>query len=147
MSNDIDIQLFREKSQTYMVCYDDKCPKANQCLRRTVAAYVPEEQLNVRCVNPNYREIPDGQCPAFKPTEKVRMAVGMMHLLDDVPYETACHIKRNLISQLTRKRFYAYRKGALPIPPDVQQLIVDTFAANGHPEPPQFDGYTEDYLW
>ena len=145
--NNNDEQFFKEKAANNMVCFNDTCPKATLCLRRHIASYVPTDQLSIKCVNPANHKITKGECPVFISKEKVKMAVGMMHLLDRVPYDTASYIKRNLIAELTRKRFYAYRKGAEPIPPKVRQRIAEVFLENGCSQTPQFDSFTEEYEW
>ena len=140
-----DEKIFRERAAGYMVCYSHVCTKQAVCLRRKLAGYIPETQENNLSVNLNYKDVETAQCPLFKNAEKVPMAVGMIHLLDTVPYDTARHIKRHLITELGRKRFYAYRNGSQPIPPHVQQRIADVFRENGYGEAPLFDAYTEDY--
>ena len=74
-------------------------------------------------------------------------AVGMMHLLDNIPHAHARIIKSRLIDLFSRTRFYQYRNGTRPIPPEDMQLIADICKEAGWTGEIRYDGYEEDYLW
>jgi hypothetical protein len=87
------------------------------------------------------------QCTLYQKDEVVTYAVGMMHIFDAVPYPIARVVKKRLIALFSRKRFYEYRNGTRPIPPQHQQQIARIFNEEGWDGEIRYDDWKEDYLW
>ena len=142
-----DEKIFSEKARTYTVCLSETCSHRDHCLRRQVADAAPTGQRLFSCVNPRFNGAGSDDCPLYRSAEKVRMARGMMHLFDELPYAAAKSIRKQLIGHFSRKPFYDMRKGARLITPDVQQYIADVMQRHGISSAPRFDSFEEDYWW
>ena len=68
-------------------CLNATCPRSQNCLRRTAALQDTDEHLFLKVVNPLRYPKEGEECELFRSTDKVRMAWGVTHLLDNVPYK------------------------------------------------------------
>jgi hypothetical protein len=140
-------EIFRKKAETYVVCYSTTCPLREHCLRSILSRYTPENDHLVKSINMNNPLMQHDDCPQYRSDEPRRMPVGLMKLYYDMPSRIERKIRGHLIAALSRKRYYEYRNGTRPIPPDVEKHIRHTLRANGWTQPPVFDGYADEYLW
>ena len=140
-------QIFREKAQTYAVCFNEHCPRRETCLRWILREYLPKDAVTLRCVNPAYAQAESGQCPMYRDSEPRRMPYGILSVYHDMPGWMERSIKSRLISQFSRKRYYEYHNGTRPMTPEVEQYVRQVISASGWKDEPQFMGYTEEYLW
>lgn len=142
-----DNELFAKHAQSYLLCYNDKCPTRKQCLRWIIKDHTPEDMPVVSIVNPRYAKTTDNECPYFKSNKKQKMAVGMTLFFDEMPRKTEQSVRNALINDLGRTKFFTYRRGAIPIPPAIQEHIRAVCEACGWDKKPVYDGFTEEYEW
>ena len=140
-------EILREKSEHYLLCYVNECSRHETCLRWLVGQQSKKEAIVTESVNPMNPEVREGKCPMYRENTTASYAIGMMHFFDQMTGQTERSIKNALIHLFSRKRFYEYRNGTRPIPPEVQKTISKVCLANGWTNEPQYDGWTEDYNW
>lgn len=87
----------------YAHCFNDKCKKAEECLRHQITYHIPEDIRTIIVLNPVITS-PKGECKEFIPCVPQKNAVGITHLLDNLPYSTARDIKNELILHITERR-------------------------------------------
>ena len=129
----------------YVHCFIDSCPRAGECLRRLTARNAPATVETVRCVNPAAVPADKARCPYYRTTQKITLAWGVKHLLDDLPYNTALSVNhdiRRLWAHTSYQRMARYER---PITPDLQKQIVRILTRHGITAPPQYDYTTEEY--
>ena len=140
-------KLFAEKARNYVVCMVSDCALSDHCLRHRLSQYVPTSKHLVTCINPRWEKRRADQCSQYRDDRKVRMAVGMMHMLDRLPALVVLPVRKALIAQFSRTGYYAMRKGERLITPADQELITEVFRSHGIDEAPQYDGFVDDYWW
>ena len=136
--------LKKRIEQGFIPCYTSGCPRREHCLRWQGREFINPRQLAVTCVNPS---IDGNACPMYRSDEKVRMAIGFRHLLDQLPHQTGKALMQNLISVCNRTYAYMHRNGSRPIPPSLQQHITDFCHSHGWQGSVDFDAYEEQYGW
>lgn len=142
-----DEQLFREKAEHYIVCYNDACQRHEHCLRHLVAPYVAETVRVKECVNPTNAEVRAGCCPFFKSDAPMKMGRGFTHLYDNMPKKMGTVIRKELDATLGHNAYYKYRNGKLPVTPDIYERIAEVCRNNGWTEPPVFDTEVDELNW
>ena len=78
-------QIFKEKADTYSVCYSTVCPLREHCLHCILSAYTPQDRMLVQSVNLNNPEMQREGCPWFRNDEPIRMPVGLSTMYYDMP--------------------------------------------------------------
>ena len=141
------VNQLKQKANHYLPCFINECKRHNSCLHWLITPYVSGDTLNVMSVNPRNPEVNSNHCPFYRENKIVKNAKGMNHLLDEIPYNDAKAIKRELIRVFSRKRFYEYRNGTRPIPPKDQQHIARIFHEEGWDGEIRYDDWKEDYQW
>ena len=106
----------------------------------------PDTQWSVSIVNPG-RINPEGDCRGFMADTPVQYAVGMDHLLDRIPYQTAKNIKQRLLSTYGKNKFYQFKRRERLFSPEDQRYIRQVFLSNGVEEEPAFDSWQTGYQW
>ncbi len=92
-------------------CLNATCPRSQNCLRRTAALQDTDEHLFLKVVNPLRYPKEGEECELFRSTDKVRMAWGVTHLLDNVPYKEGSLLRNMIINHLGRSQYYrCFRK-------------------------------------
>lgn len=81
-------------------CLNATCPRSQNCLRRTAALQDTDEHLFLKVVNPLRYPKEGEECKLFRSTDKVRMAWGVTHLLDNVPYKEGSLLRNMIINHL-----------------------------------------------
>lgn len=128
-------------------CFDSRCTCADKCLRHFLGEHIPAERDYVTTVNPLKVGKSEKSCPFFRPKKIVRLAVGMIHLYDNLNYRDAVAVKREISHTLGRGIYYRIRNGERPIQPGEQDYIRRVFRKHGITTEPVFDGYKEEYEW
>lgn len=75
------------------------------------------------------------------------MAVGMLHLYDNLNYRDALVVRREIYLHFGRGTYYRIRNGERMIAPDEQNFIKQVFRKHGITSDPVFDGYEDAYEW
>ena len=97
---------YSEVPATFLHCLNKQCKHSAKCIRYLVTAYVPDNYPVISTVNPNYFSSHKESCPYFMADKKKRFALGITHLLDNVPHKEALGIKRELMAELNRTTYY-----------------------------------------
>jgi len=129
------------------VCYNNQCPRREQCLRWLANGHANEKPLVLSVVNIQNAEVNSGNCPLFAADKTVTVWRGMTRFYHDMPHHTELAIKEHLIRNLTRTRYYKLRKGELPINATLRADIERVCRQHGWTEPLVFDSTGEEYLW
>ena len=119
--------IFRQKAETYTVCFSSTCPNREHCLRSLLSAYTPHDKLVCTSINLNHPKTQQADCPMYRNDQTV--------------------LKKHLIATYGRKRYYEYRNGTRAITPEVEQYIRDTFLRFGWTAELHFDGFVDEYQW
>lgn len=85
----------------YSRCFNNQCPKADNCLHRLAALRDTPEYPSIRIINPLCIPEDSSQCAYFQSTQKIHVAWGISHLLDEVPYKNLQPLKSQLIAHFT----------------------------------------------
>ena len=86
-------------------------------------------------------------CPHFQNAEKIHVAWGISHLLDNVPYKDGTNIKQQLIGHFGKTLYYRFYREERFLSPAEQNYIRQLFRRKGITEEPVFDSYTDEYNW
>ena len=128
-------------------CLNATCPRSQNCLRRTAALQDTDEHLFLKVVNPLRYPKEGEECELFRSTDKVRMAWGVTHLLDNVPHKEGSLLRNMIINHLGRSQYYRCFRKERPFSPQDQQTIRLLFRQRGISEEPSFDYYTNEFNW
>lgn len=126
--------------------FNENCKNANRCLRHQIVRFIPDTLWAVSIVNPA-RTSPTGKCAAFMADTPVQYAVGMDHLLDQIPYLEAKRIKQRLLMTYGKNKFYQFKRKERTFSPEDQQYIRQVFRAYGVEDEPVFDAWQSGYRW
>lgn len=143
MEKDFDYNLV---PYDFMHCTHSSCVRANDCLRYRAMQYVTSDQVSLSILNP-IRIISDKGCDYFFEDKKTQFALGITHLLDNLPYNKAVEIKHELYSYFQRSTYYRIRNRERFIKPAEQNYIRQLFLRKGINQEPVFDSYVEQYEW
>ena len=83
----------------------------------------------------------------FKADKEKRYALGITHLLDDLPHNKAIAIKRAMNANFSKGTLYRIQKKERSITPAEQNIIRHIFIQYGIHADPLFDEYIEQYDW
>lgn len=108
-------------------CLNEKCKQANSCLRRLALLQTTPETHYFSIVNLASVSQDAAKCPFFVSSRKLRMAWGMKHLLDNVPYKTAYSLRYNLLAYYGKSHYYCCFRGECYITPTEQAYIRNLF--------------------
>ena len=86
--------IFRQKAETYTVCFSSTCPNREHCLRSLLRAYTPHDKLVCTSINLNHPMTQQTDCPMYRNDQTVRMAQGFMDIFYDVPGHLEVSIKK-----------------------------------------------------
>lgn len=128
-------------------CFNHKCSNSKICLRALAAKECESGKYFINTVNPAFYPEEEDSCPYLIKNEKVRIAWGITHLFDSVPYKKASELRRRLISHFNKSHYYRIYRKELPLTPSDQQYINLLFKQEGIKEAPSFDSYSETYNW
>ncbi|WP_293664836.1 DUF6078 family protein [uncultured Parabacteroides sp.] len=127
-------------------CFNSGCKHSGNCLRYQITSYIPKECWSVRVINPA-QTVPDGDCPGFMSSQKLKYAYGMSHLLDDLPYRKAKEVRAVMREHYGKTYFYRLKRMERCFTPEDQQYVGSLFQRFGIEREPTFDRYEEEYNW
>ena len=85
----------------YTLCFNDRCPKGENCLRRMLARHNVPECKRISVVNPLCNP-PEGEaCEFFRSDRKLQIAWGFSKLYNDMPARIATAIHADWKADLT----------------------------------------------
>ena len=100
------------------------------------------EAININHVAGNEKE-----CSYFSAYTLTTFALGISHILDDVPHKKAMAIQNSLKSLMGKSMYYRIRNKQRRLHPLEQKQIADVFLEHGIKTKINFDEYIEDYDW
>lgn len=128
-------------------CFNNQCPKGEKCLHHLAAMHSNSQYPTISIVNPNCIPEDMNACPFYHSTQKIRVAWGVKHLLDNVPHKDAIALKDLMLSYFGRGLYYRFYRKEKYLAPEQQEYIRRIFRQKGIAEEPIFDSYTEEYKW
>ena len=127
----------------YMLCFNDKCALADECLHRLAARSGRQKDEVVTAVNPVRNS--GKSCRYFKPNKVATMAYGMKGSFHEVKADHIASLRNVLIHHFGRGSYYLRRNGLRPITPEEQQFISSIFSNYGYET--KFDRMEEETEW
>ncbi len=131
----------------YAHCFNTHCVKGEKCLRHLVALHSTNKYSTLSVVNPNSIPKDTNDCPFFRPIRKIKIAWGVIHLLDEVPYKDTSFIKERMLNYFGRSLYYRFYRKEHSINPEQQEFIRQLFRQKGITKEPVFEYYTDEYEW
>lgn len=128
-------------------CFKKQCPRGEKCLHHLAAMHSTNQYPTLSVVNPNCIPEDMNTCPFYHSVQKIRIAWGVRHLLEKVPYKDAVSLKNLMLSHFGRGMYYRFHRKEKGIAPEQQEYIRRIFRQKGIMEEPAFDSYTEEYKW
>ena len=140
-------KIFREKAQSFYMCFIDDCPLHGQCLKWLIGQYADTNYQYLLSVNPRNPQVGGENCVLFQPDKRVKMKRGMTRFYHDMPGHLERSIRSALISAFGRRHYFEMRRGDRLITPDQLNTIINTCHRFGWTAPLIFDGEDEDWIW
>ena len=127
----------------YLLCFNDECALADNCLHRLAARSGRQKDSIVTVVNPMqcYGE----NCPYFKENRIVTIAYGMVDSFHEVKADHIASLRGTLIDHFGRGSYYLRRNGLRGITPEEQQYIFGVFRSYGYEV--KFDRTEKETQW
>lgn len=138
---------YNDIPKTFLYCSHKQCPRHNKCLRYQAMLCIPQDIPSYATVNPCHIAGNENNCNYFKPCETSRFALGMDHLLDNIPYSMAVTIRKELYSLMGRSMYYRIRNKERLLHPVEQEQIAEIFLKHGITSKLEFDKYIDKYDW
>lgn len=139
--------IFRQKADHYLICFNDLCPRREQCLRWLAGCHIDPQLVSTVSVNLRNRQVSGEQCNLFRPKMKVAMKRGLTLFYVNMTGSQERMIRRQLIDIFNRKVYYQLRNGRRLINPEQQQVIEQVCRSHGWNGPFQYDGEELEYNW
>lgn len=127
----------------YLLCFNDECALADECLHRLAARSGRQKNELVTAVNPARSS--GESCRYYKPNKVVTMAYGMIDSFHEVKADHIASLRNTLINHFGRGSYYLRRNGLRAITPDEQQYIGSIFRQYGYET--KFDRMEEETGW
>lgn len=138
---------FNEKLARYILCLNNQCTQAENCLRHNLMQYNTKQISHVSVVNPLCYPEKGKECPFFRTDKKIRVAWGFKHLYDDMPARVSRAVHSNLEGIFKHSPYYRYRNQQLGLSPQQLEIICQVCRRHGWKGEVKFDRYTEEYDW
>lgn len=127
----------------YLLCFNDECELANECLHRLAARSGRQTDDVVTAVNPV--RYSGKSCRYYKPNKVSTMAYGMIDSFHEVKADHIASLRNALINHFGRGSYYLRRNGLRPITPKEQRYISRIFSHYGYEA--KFDRIEEETEW
>ena len=141
---------WNDVSKLTALCASQACPVREGCLRYQGWLALPQEKTQWLFVSPSQAaQAGEEGCPMFASAAPVRMAVGFAKAMRRMPAGNVRQCVNDLALALGvgQRLVYKMRKGNRALTPEEQTLVARVLAEHGAPQPVEFDGYEERYLW
>lgn len=131
----------------YMLCQNDTCKNASNCLRNLCYKQIPHDKKAIIVLNPSSYPAENDACTEFRSAEKIKIAWGIQNLFDNLLLSKAKAIKGEMLRYFGKTKYYRFYREELPILPADQNSIQTIFKKNGVETEPCFSRFTEDFDW
>lgn len=133
----------------YVLCPNEACPRAGQCLRQALFNGVPASCKYIRILSPAAaRQAAGPQCPHFRALETRRFAQGIDALLAQLrtfPYDDAVWLKRKVYEYFGKNKYYDIKNRIRLVTPEEQEEVVSIFRRRGITALPVYDEYIDKF--
>ena len=131
----------------FMYCANGNCLQQNNCLRKLALQAIPTDRLIINTFNPAAYPKEGTNCVHFKENTLQRFALGITHLLDNLPHASALEVRTRLISYFGKNMYYRMKRKERYIAPREQMAIAKMFKNCGITENAIFDEYFNLFDW
>ena len=139
--------ILPEKSADYPVCFRNDCPLAMKCLRHIALQELADDKPFIKIVNPSLQKDLTKGCPCYRSNEKVKVAYGISHIYDNVPFAKKESLMHRIQGFFNKSTYYRIYRKERPMWPKDQEAIQRIFNNFGVTEPVVFDQYYEVINW
>lgn len=123
------------------------CEKAGCCLHALALPYANAKDSRITVYNPAFVAA-QPQCPYYLKNEKVRVAYGMMTMMDRMPAALQKDFIHAMKELFERRHYFSLRRGSIYITPDEQAKIRQVLERLFGPKHSyDFDRYGDAVLW
>ena len=135
---------FRDVPTDYQLCFNERCPKRDDCIRFLAGQHLPDTLMSGPAVYPN--ALTDDICPYFKQTRIIHGAWGFRNLYKGVAKADVQVLKAKIVDYLGGPvASYDYQHGEKLLTPDQQNCIQGFFNELGYTQDIVFEGYSSIY--
>lgn len=130
----------------YAVCEHVDCPVASTCLHQIAYGILLEKEKYLRLINPGLCT-KDGACTFYRDCKPVTYARGFTNFQRRMYPAQYQHFMTALIGKFGRNPYFERRRGATPLPPAEQHIVLNALKDAGVNEDMRFDKYEEHINW
>ncbi len=138
---------YKDVPKKYLYCTHKQCPRRNKCLRYQVTLCIPQATLCYTTVNPKHIAGNEDNCTFYQSYQTTHFALGISHLLDNIPHPVAVAIHKDMYSLMGRNMYYRIRNKERMLHPKEQEQIAAIFRKHGVESIPEFDEYIDKFAW
>lgn len=139
-------KLFTTAPKDYPVCVHAQCPRAGECLHCIAFEKLRADNEYMRLLNPDHCTA-DDSCQNFSCHKPVRYARGFTGFQRKMYPQQYDRFMTALILHFGRNPYYDRRRGVIAMPPDEQELVLQTLKKVGVTEELAFDRYEDAINW
>ncbi|MBQ8656213.1 MAG: hypothetical protein IJ527_04040 [Prevotella sp.] len=135
---------FKDVPSGWVLCYVDKCPLKERCMRYFAGQHVPPTKVLAKTVLPTV--LLEERCRFFKEKRVVKAVRGWGDFFTTVRRDHYHEMLGEMIAYLRSETYYyRYKNGKYLLMPEQQQWIADLFARYGYPDVVHFDNFVYTY--
>ena len=139
-------KTYRDLPPNYSVCEQSDCPMAATCLHQLAYVRLIETERFLHLINPRQCS-KDNNCEYYRNNAPVQFARGFTNFQQKMFPAQYDKFMRRLIGHFGRNPYFERRRGAYPLPPDEQQIIIQALQEAGVTEELKFDSYEDLINW
>lgn len=132
--------------KNYSVCVHSQCTKAEECLHRIAFEKFRATKKHMRLINPDFCTA-DDSCAYYHYGKPVRFARGFTNFQQRMYPKQYDKFKDALVMHFGRNQYFERRRGVMALPPEEQELILQTLKNVGVTEKMEFDHYEDAVYW
>ena len=131
----------------YTLCTNSECEKSMQCLRYLSFLEISQDNITIKVLNPKLFPAANHDCKFFNSTNKINLAWGIKNILNDLPYQIAKEVKKDLLARFGHTKYYRFYREEVALMPKDQEIFQNIFEKHGIAEKPAYTRFTEEYNW
>lgn len=132
---------FQDVPWGYHLCFNSKCPKADECLHYQAGLLAPVTMTAGAAIYPAAWK--NGDCQHYRMCKPVQLAYGFNNLYRHLPSYLASEARMRIRAYLSSgmSTYYRYHHGERLMSPQLQKEILGIMARYGSTEGLSFDHY------
>lgn len=131
----------------YAHCFHHQCILKDKCMHYLVGTLTTSLHPVISTINLLHVPEDTSKCDSFFLIQQMKIAWGLKHLYDNLPYNIAKKIKATIILKLGRTQYYRLYRQENGIDPTVRRFIKGVFEQHKIEEEPAYERYTVEYRW